>query len=140
MHRWYYINYFTITLYYILFYFLLEIAEPDIFFWLVLKSVYEKHALVFYMDTYLTYGAHSILFYGGGPFGHRRLDATHWAPDNWAPFRLDARHLGAVSSYEEKTMKQEITLMPLSANLFRLESSILTRANRATNRNIVATE
>ena len=79
------------------------------FFWLVLKTVYEKHSLVFYMDTYLTYGAHSILFYGGGPFGHRRLDATHWAPDNWAPFRLDARHLGAVSSYEEKTMKQEIT-------------------------------
>ena len=30
--------------------------------------------------------------------------------------------------------------MPLSANLFRLESSILTRAKRATNRNNVATE
>ena len=31
-------------------------------------------------------------------------------------------------------------LEPLSANLFRLESSILTRAKRATNRNNVATE
>ena len=30
--------------------------------------------------------------------------------------------------------------MPLSANLFRLESSILTRAKRATSRNNVATE
>ena len=30
--------------------------------------------------------------------------------------------------------------MPLSANLFRLESSILTQAKRATNRNNVATE
>ena len=44
------------------------------------------------------------------------------------------------SSYEEKTMKQEIPWMQLSANLFRLESSILTRAKRATNRNNVATE
>ena len=30
--------------------------------------------------------------------------------------------------------------MPLSANLFRLESSILTQEKRATNRNSVATE
>ena len=44
------------------------------------------------------------------------------------------------SSYEEKTMKEAILWMPLSANLFRLESLILTRAKRATNRNNVATE
>ena len=41
------------------------------------------------------------------------------------------------SSYEEKTMKQAIPWMSLSANLFRLETSILTRVKRATNRNNV---
>ena len=44
------------------------------------------------------------------------------------------------SSYEEKTMKQAILWMPLSANLLKLESSILPRAKRATNRNNVASE
>ena len=39
-----------------------------------------------------------------------------------------------------KTMKQAISWMPLSANLLKLESSILPRAKRATNRNNVATE
>ena len=33
---------------------------------------------------------------GEDPFGHRRLDAADWAPDNWALCRLDAGHLGAV--------------------------------------------
>ena len=37
-------------------------------------------------------------------------------------------------------MKHAILWMPLSANLFRLESSFLPRAKRATNRNNVATE
>ena len=58
--------------------------------------------------------------------------------------RFGAEHLGAVSyfffSYEEKTMKQVISGMPLSANLLKLESSILPRVKRATNRNNVATE
>ena len=44
------------------------------------------------------------------------------------------------SSYEEKTMKQAIPWMPLSANLLKPEYSILPRAKRATNRNNVATE
>ena len=43
------------------------------------------------------------------------------------------------SSWEENTMKQTIPWMPLSANLFWLESSILTRTKRATNRNNAAT-
>ena len=34
---------------------------------------------------------------GGGPF--RRLDAADWAPDNWAPCRLGAGNLGAVSKF-----------------------------------------
>ena len=37
-------------------------------------------------------------------------------------------------------MKQAISWMPLSANLLKLESSILPRAKRSTNRNNVATE
>ena len=44
------------------------------------------------------------------------------------------------SSNEEKTMKQAISWMPLSANLLKLESSILPRVKRTTNRNNVATE
>ena len=43
-------------------------------------------------------------------------------------------------SYEEKTMRQDIPWMTLSTNLFRLESSILTRGKRARNRNNVAAE
>ena len=41
---------------------------------------------------------------------------------------------------QNKTMKQVIPWMPLSANLFRLESSSLTRAKQASNRNNVAIE
>ena len=84
------------------------------------------------------------------------LRAAVWAPPIGRR-RLGAWQLGAVlfvhrtfghrfpmylyfSSYEEKTMKQAILWMPLSANLFRLESSNLTPAKRAANRNNVATE
>ena len=42
-------------------------------------------------------------------FGRRRFGAADWAPDNRAPCRLDTGHLRAVSSYEEKTMKQVIS-------------------------------
>ena len=62
---------------------------------------------------------------GEGHFG-----AAVSALDNWVPCRFGTVHFGAVSyfffcfsSYEEKTMKQEIPWMPLSANLFRLEST-----------------
>ena len=72
--------------------------------------------------------------------GQVHLGAADWAPGNWAPCRLGAGHLGAVSSSEEKTMKQAISWMPLSANLLKLESSILPRAKRAANRNNVASE
>ena len=40
--------------------------------------------------------------------GEAHLGAADWVPDNWAPCRLGAGHLSAVSSYEEKTMKQTI--------------------------------
>ena len=40
--------------------------------------------------------------------GEAHLGAADWAPDNWVPCRWGAGHLGAVSSYEEKTMKQAI--------------------------------
>ena len=50
------------------------------------------------------------------------------------------KSVSAKSFRPEKTMKQAIPWMPLSVNLFRLESSILTRAKRATNQNNVATE
>ena len=40
--------------------------------------------------------------------GEAHLGAADWAPGNWVPCRLDAGHMGAVSSYEEKTMKQAI--------------------------------
>jgi len=40
--------------------------------------------------------------------GEAHLGAADWAPDNWAPSRFGAGHLGAVSSYKEKTMKQTI--------------------------------
>ena len=58
------------------------------------------------------------------------------APDISAPFQI----LFYFSIYEEKTMKQTISWMPLSANLLKLESSILPRAKQATNRNNVAAE
>ena len=45
---------------------------------------------------------------GEGAFGRRHLGAADWAPDNWAPYRLGTGYLGAVSSYEEKTIKQAI--------------------------------
>ena len=41
-------------------------------------------------------------------WGEAHLGAAHWAPDNWTPCHLGAGHLGGVSSYEEKTMKQAI--------------------------------
>ena len=66
-------------------------------------------------------------YIGGGAFRHRTFGCR---------FLI----LFYFSSYEEKTMKQAIPWMPLSANLFRLESSILTRVKRATNRNNVDTE
>ena len=76
---------------------------------------------------------------GEGHFG-----AADSALDNSAPCSFGAGHFGAVSYFffsnnEEKTMKQAIPWMPLSANL-KLESSILPRAKRATSRNKVATE
>ena len=58
------------------------------------------------------------------------------APDISTPFPI----LFYFSSYEEKTIKQAISWMPLSANLLKLESSILPRAKQATNRKNVATE
>ena len=42
--------------------------------------------------------------------------------------------------YPDKIPPKESLWMPLGANLLKLESSILTRAKRATNRNNVATE
>ena len=68
---------------------------------------------------------------GEGHFG-----AAVSVPDISAPFL----NFFFFSIYKEKTMKQAISRMPLSANLLKLESSILPRAKRATNRNNVATE
>ena len=42
------------------------------------------------------------------PTGRCRLGAVDWAPDNWVPCRLGTGHFGAVSSYEEKLIKQAI--------------------------------
>ena len=49
--------------------------------------------------------------------------------------RFRPNHFG-----QKNTMKQAISWMTLNANLFRLQSSILTRAKPATNRNNLATE
>ena len=79
---------------------------------------------------------------GGGPFRRRRFGDGQLGT---VPFRRRTfRRRFLIFFYflncEEKTMKQAISWMPLSATLLNLESSILPRAKRATNRNNVATE
>ena len=76
------------------------------------------------------------------PFGRRQFGAVQLGA---VPFRR--RTFGRrfliyfyFSSYEEKTMKQAIPWMPLSANLLKLGSSVLLRAKRASKRNNVAVE
>ena len=79
---------------------------------------------------------------GGGTFRRRRFGAGQLGavPFRRRTFRRRFLIYFYFSSYEEKTMKQAISWMPLSANLLKLESSILPRAKRATNRNNVAAE
>ena len=72
------------------------------------------------------------IIYGGGTF-------RRWTTRR-RTFRRRFIILFYFSSFEEKTMKEVILWMPLSVNLFRLESSILTRAKWATSRNNEATE
>ena len=72
---------------------------------------------------------------GEGHFGAVVSALDNWAPDISAPFPNFF-----FSSYEEKTMKQAISWMPLSTNLLKLGSSVLPRAKQATNQNNVATE
>ena len=55
------------------------------FFWLLYKKiVYNLIKKYIYKNIFWCVGESK---YGGGPFGRRRLDAAHWAPDNWAPCR-----------------------------------------------------
>ena len=79
--------------------------------------------------------------FGGGPFRRGRFGAGQLGA---VPFRrrtFERRFLiFFFFDLWKKTMKQAIPWMPLSANLFRLEFSILTRAKQATNRNNIATE